>query len=167
MFSFSSCSETELGVGLAFTVDLESFPLAGVFSAFAEDDALRWTTCVRVGEITDALTDDARDTPVRAVGVGVPLMDGRDLRDGGPIEPLIVEGVRVTLPPLLARELFARASLAVMTIEGVSFEFFLSFRIVLDDWPASVPDSDMAEGGRDRGVTVKMPESLRWLTLDG
>lgn len=90
----------------------------------------------------------------------MPLIDGRDLRGGGPIDPFM-EGVCDPLPLALARELFASANLAVIIVEGVSFEFFLSFVVLLDDWPASVPDSDMAEDGRDSGVAIKMLESLR------
>lgn len=96
-----------------------------------------------------------------AEGVGVPIIEGRDLKEGGLIiKPLIP--ARITLP--LTCVLFPRAwSLA--NGGAISEEIILSF---FGTCMVSIPESERTDEDRDStGIAVEIEGSRRWATLDG
>lgn len=159
-FSFSSCSKT-LGAGLALTAvrDILVLTLCSEFT----DDTLR----CKVGVVTAGLADDDRESKWPfAEGVGVPTVEGRDFKGGGPIElsiparttDLLAEDDTDELPPPLTRVLFPRAR-SLADGGAISEETFRSF---FGFCMASVPESESADGGRDCiGVAAKTEESRR------
>lgn len=166
-FSFSSCSIT-LGAGLTLTAirDILVFSLCSEFT----DETLRWGI---LGVVTPSLADVDRDRPfAEGVGLlGVPTIEGRGFKEGGPIiEPsisartivLCAEDVIDEVPLPLTRVLFPRAR-TLADDADISGETFL-FGICI----VSVPESEITDGGRGCiGVAVKIEDSRRWDTLDG
>lgn len=118
-----------------------------------------------VGAAPAFAEDDRDNDDSRPLGVGVPLIDGRDLSGGGPMEPstpaartVLVTDEADEAPLALMRVLLPSAATLVEVNVGVSAELF--FLIVKP--PASVPDSEITEGGREIGVALNIDESRRW-----
>lgn len=81
---------------------------------------------------------------------------------------LTAEDVTDDEPVALTRLLFPSAeTLAKLEADadcGVSEEFFF---LMVDGGAVSVPDSDIADGGRERGVALNIEESRRCTTFEG
>jgi hypothetical protein len=106
-------------------------------------------------------TEGVRDSEAsRAAGVGVPARDreGRGFIGGGPMEPSMPRTgfeAEALMGVPFTRELFPRARGLVVDppSEGVERPF---------PRPISVPESDIAEGGRESGtLLVNIDESRR------